>query len=184
MFIKLNQLDKIILKKMILENLQSKILSGDDLERKLAYWKFKSFKIVFSNGCFDILHLGHVDYLTKAKEFGDILLVGLNTDASIKKLKGDQRPINDEISRATILASLSFIDAIVLFDEDTPYNLIKKVLPDVLVKGSDYNIEDIIGYDIIKSKGGNVYTIDLVEGYSTTSVEQKIIQNFLNMNKK
>lgn len=164
---------------MILENIQSKIIANEELDRKLAYWKFKSLKIVFTNGCFDILHLGHVEYLAKAKEYGDILVIGLNTDASVKKLKGEHRPLNDENARAIVLASISFIDAVVLFDEDTPYNLIKKIQPDVLIKGSDYKVEDIVGYDILKAKGGIIQTIDLVEGYSTTSIEQRIIQNYL-----
>lgn len=167
---------------MILENLLSKILIGNELDRKLAYWNFKSYRIVFTNGCFDILHLGHIDYLSKAKEYGDILIVGLNSDDSVKKIKGVQRPINDEKGRATLLAALCFIDAVVLFNEETPYNLIKKIQPDVLIKGSDYKIEEIVGYDIITEKGGKVVTIDLVKGYSTTSIEQKIIQNHLNIN--
>ena len=160
-----------------LDIIKAKILSGEELERKLAYWRFKNLKIVFSNGCFDILHAGHVDYLSKAADEGDVLIIGLNTDASTKRLKGPTRPINDQDARAMIMASLSFVTAVVLFDEDTPYNLIKQVQPDVLVKGSDYKPEDIVGYDILKAKGGIVKTLDLLPGYSTTSIEQKIFNN-------
>jgi len=160
-----------------LEFIKAKILCGEELERKLAYWRFKNLKIVFSNGCFDILHAGHVDYLSKAADEGDVLIIGLNTDASTKRLKGPTRPINDQDARAIILASLSFVTAVVLFDEDTPYNLIKQVQPDILVKGSDYKPEDIVGYDILKAKGGTVKTLDLLPGYSTTSIEQKIFDN-------
>ena len=160
-----------------LDIIKAKILCGEELERKLAYWRFKNLKIVFSNGCFDILHAGHVDYLSKAADEGDVLIIGLNTDASTKRLKGPTRPINDQDARAVILASLSFVTAVVLFDEDTPYNLIKQVQPDVLVKGSDYKPEDIVGYDILKAKGGEVKTLELLPGYSTTSIEQKIFNN-------
>ncbi|MBE0651503.1 MAG: D-glycero-beta-D-manno-heptose 1-phosphate adenylyltransferase [Bacteroidales bacterium] len=158
-----------------LEIIREKILHPDELERALMRWHLKGRKIVFTNGCFDLLHLGHVDYLSKAKDLGDILIVGVNTDKSVKMLgKGDNRPITDENSRAMIMASLHFVDAVVLFHEETPYNLIKTVQPDVLVKGSDYRVEDVVGYDIVKSKGGEVVSIDLLPGYSTTSIEQKI----------
>ena len=164
-----------------MENLQiikKKILDPENLKQSLIRWRFKGKKIVFTNGCFDLLHLGHVDYLSKAKDLGDILIVGVNTDKSVKMLgKGDNRPITDENSRAMLMASLHFVDAVVLFDEETPYNLIKTVQPDVLVKGSDYKAEDVVGYDIVKAKGGEVISIDLVPGYSTTSIEQKIKNN-------
>ena len=151
-----------------------KIIDVSDLKQALAYWKFKDMKIVFTNGCFDIIHRGHIEYLAKASSLGDVLLVGLNTDNSVKQIKGESRPIQDESSRALILASLSFIAGIVLFDEDTPYNLIKTVQPDILVKGSDYAPEDIVGYDIVKAKGGEVITIDITEGYSTTAVIKRL----------
>ena len=160
-----------------LDIIKAKILCDEELERKLAFWRFKNLKIVFSNGCFDILHAGHVDYLSKAADEGDVLIIGLNTDASTKRLKGSTRPINNQDARAMIMASLSFVTAVVLFDEDTPYNLIKQVQPDILVKGSDYKPEDIVGYDILKAKGGEVKTLDLLPGYSTTSIEQKIFEN-------
>jgi rfaE bifunctional protein nucleotidyltransferase chain/domain len=159
------------------EIIQSKILSADNLQKSLAYWRFKSMKIVFTNGCFDILHAGHIEYLAKAASEGDVMILGLNTDNSVRKLKGNHRPINDENARALIMASLNFISAVVLFDEETPYNLIKTVQPDILIKGSDYKPEEIVGYDILKAKGGEVKTIDLVPGYSTTAIEQKIFKS-------
>lgn len=150
--------------------IDQKITEREKLPQKLAYWRFLGYKIVFTNGCFDILHLGHADYLSKAAAHGHILVVGLNTDASVRKIKGPQRPVNNEIARARMLASLMYVSAVVLFDEDTPYELIKSIQPDVLVKGSDYNVEDIVGYDIVKAKGGQVVTIDFLEGYSTTNI--------------
>lgn len=146
------------------------------LKHKLTDWHNNQQKVVFTNGCFDILHRGHVDYLAKAADLGDKLVIGVNTDASVSKLKGPQRPIQDEYSRLQILASLAFVDAVILFDEETPYELIKLVQPDVLVKGSDYKPEDIVGYDIVKAKGGNVNTIDFIPGFSTSLIEKKIKQ--------
>lgn len=156
-----------------LEKIQNKILNKDNLAEWVAECRAKGSKIVFSNGCFDILHRGHVEYLAKAADFGDEMLIGLNTDASVKRLKGSSRPINDEYARAIVLSGLEFVSAVVLFDEDTPYNLIKAVQPDVLVKGSDYKPEDIVGYDIVTAKGGRVETIDFVDGYSTTRTIEK-----------
>ncbi len=157
-----------------LELIQAKILNRKKLENQLAVWRFKDKKIVFTNGCFDLLHLGHIDYLSKAKDQGDVLIVGVNTDASVQRLKGENRPVTDEVSRSTIMASLQFVSAVVLFDEDTPYDLIQQVQPDVLVKGSDYKPEDIVGYDVVKAKGGEIVTIDFLEGYSTTGIFNKI----------
>lgn len=158
-----------------LEIIQSKILSDlEELKRWLAYWNFKDQKVVFTNGCFDILHRGHIDYLARAAGKGDVLIVGLNTDDSVKRIKGDGRPVQDESSRALILAALQFVNAVVLFDEDTPENLIKIVQPDILVKGSDYKAEEIVGYDVVTAKGGKVVTIDFLEGYSTTGILDKI----------
>jgi D-glycero-beta-D-manno-heptose 1-phosphate adenylyltransferase len=154
--------------------IQSKIYKPNHLQSQLAVWRFQGKKIVFTNGCFDLLHLGHIDYLSKAKDAGDILLIGLNTDNSVKRIKGNTRPITDEKSRSMILAALHFVDAVVLFDEDTPYDLINFVKPDVLIKGSDYKPEDIVGYDIVMKKGGEIKTIDFVEGYSTSDIEKKI----------
>lgn len=160
-----------------LELIKSKICHIEDLKNDLALWKFKGQKVVFTNGCFDIVHLGHVDYLAKAASFGNKLIIGLNTDSSVSRIKGSQRPLQDEHSRSMILAAFSFVDKVVFFDEETPYNLIKYIQPDVLVKGSDYKEEDIVGYDIIKAKGGEVITIDFVEGYSTSKIVSKILNS-------
>ena len=161
-----------------LERIQAKIIDSDKLNNQLAVWRFKDQKIVFTNGCFDLLHLGHIDYLSKAKDLGDVLIIGVNTDDSVRRLKGKSRPITDEKSRSMIIASLQFVNAVVLFDEDTPYELIKQVQPDVLVKGSDYKAEDIVGYDIVKAKDGEIVTIDYLEGYATTVIEEKIRKKY------
>ena len=157
-----------------LETIQNKILATDDLLNRLTEWQSQKKNIVWTNGCFDLLHLGHIDYLSKAKDQGDILIVGVNTDESVRRIKKEGRPITDEKSRSTIMASLQFIDAVVLFNEDTPYEMIKLIQPDILVKGSDYKAEDIVGYDIVTNKGGKVVTINFLPGYSTTGIEEKI----------
>ena len=157
-----------------LEKIYDKILNGKSLEERLNLWRKEGKTIVFSNGCFDILHRGHVEYLSKAADLGDVLIIGLNTDASVKRIKGPTRPVNDEKARAVVLAALEFVDAVIFFEEDTPYNLIKFVQPDVLVKGKDYKAEDIVGYDIVVGKGGRVETIELVDGFSTTNTIEKM----------
>ena len=139
----------------------------------LKQWKKENKKIVFTNGCFDLVHRGHLDYLAKAAALGDKLIVGLNTDNSVKRLKGNARPIVDEYSRAFLLASLCFIDAVMLFDEDTPYNIIQAIQPDVLVKGADYQTDAIVGADIVKKKGGNIITLDFLPDFSTSSIIEK-----------
>ena len=159
-----------------IEIIKSKIFDKEELERKLAFWRFKNRKIVFTNGCFDVLHRGHVEYLAQARDKGDVLVVGLNTDASVRRLKGTGRPVNPQEARAMTLAALFFVDAVLFFDEDTPYELIKTVQPDVLVKGADYKPETIVGYDVVTAKGGSVETVDLVAGFSTT----KIIEDLKN----
>jgi len=151
-----------------------KILSKNDAAVLVEKWKQAGDEVVFTNGCFDILHLGHVDYLEKAKQLGSRLVVGLNTDASVKRLKGADRPLNNEYARARMLSALSCTDAVILFDEPTPLELITDIKPDVLVKGSDYTIDTIIGADIVIEHGGSVKTIDLVNGYSTTGIIDKI----------
>lgn len=153
---------------------KSKIIDFNNLESFLSYWRFKNFKIVFTNGCFDIIHRGHIEYLAQAASHGDILIIGLNTDNSVRRIKGKTRPVQDEYARAITLASMQFVNAVVLFDEETPYNLIKKVQPDILIKGSDYKPENIVGYDIVKAKGGKIITIDFIDGYSTTSIIEKL----------
>jgi rfaE bifunctional protein nucleotidyltransferase chain/domain len=156
------------------ETLKNKILKGKALDDLLTTWHRSKKRIVFTNGCFDLMHYGHIDYLSKASEYGDVLIIGLNSDLSVRSIKGSGRPIMDERSRALVLAALFFVDAVALFDEDTPYDLIAKVQPDFLVKGSDYKPEEVAGYDIVKKKGGDVITIDLVPGYSTSSIEKRI----------
>lgn len=136
--------------------------------------KEKGKSIVFTNGCFDILHKGHAFYLEKAAALGDILILGLNSDKSVKKLKGPDRPINNEKSRAYLIAALRSVDFVVLFDEDTPYNVIRGIIPDILIKGGDYKTEDIVGGDIVSDAGGKVMTIKFVEGFSTTNIINKI----------
>ena len=134
-------------------------------------------KVVFTNGCFDVLHRGHVSYLAQARDLGDLLVLGLNSDSSVRRLKGPTRPVNDEESRALVLASLECVDYVVLFDEDTPYRLIDAVQPDILVKGGDYQIDQIVGYDIVKARGGEVLTLPFVDGFSSTSIINRLKQS-------
>lgn len=157
-----------------LETIRNKIIDSKNINSTLAFWKFHNYKIVFTNGCFDILHRGHIEYLAYASSFGDILIVGLNSDHSVKSIKGPSRPVQDETTRALILASLVFVDKVIIFNEDTPYNLIKTIKPNILVKGADYKPEQIVGYDIVKSNGGEIVTIDLTEGHSTTSIINRL----------
>lgn len=154
---------------------KDKIVSRAALPAVVAGWKAGGQRVVFTNGCFDLLHLGHVDYLEKARHLGDRLIVGLNTDASVRCLKPG-RPLQDEMSRARILASLLFVDAVVLFDEPTPLPLIETVLPDILVKGDDYAISGIVGHEVVLQHGGQVLTVPLVAGYSTTRIVERIRQ--------
>lgn len=156
-------------------SIQEKIKAKADLLALVNKEKALGHRIVFTNGCFDILHKGHVDYLAKAADKGDVLIVGVNTDASVKRLgKSPSRPIQDEGARAYLIAALESVSAVVLFNEDTPLELIQAIVPNVLVKGSDYEPEKIVGYDIVKANGGSVETIDFIAGYSTTSIENKI----------
>ena len=148
--------------------------SNQDLAQLVKQWQHEGKKVVFTNGCFDLLHRGHVDYLAKAADCGNKLIIGVNTDASVSTLKGPNRPIQDQQSRLQILASLQCVDAVILFDEQTPYNLIKTIEPDVLVKGSDYEPKNIVGYDVVTAKGGEVKTIDFIPGFSTSDIERKI----------
>ncbi len=159
-----------------LEKFQEKIVSLEEMNQPLARWRFLDKKIVFTNGCFDIIHKGHVDYLARAAEFGDIMIVGLNSDDSVKRLKGNGRPLQDQESRAIILSSLKMVNYVILFDEDTPFNLINHIKPDFLVKGSDYKEKEVVGADIVKSNGGEVILIDFLDGYSTTSIINKLNQ--------
>ncbi|MDR6562705.1 MULTISPECIES: D-glycero-beta-D-manno-heptose 1-phosphate adenylyltransferase [unclassified Arcicella] len=155
---------------------QDKVVTLNEAIERAENWQSEGKKIVFTNGCFDIVHLGHIDYLEKARNLGDKLILGLNTDASVKRLKGESRPVVNEYARSRMMAAFEFIDAVVLFDEPTPKELIEKVKPDILVKGDDYTIETIVGADFVIEKGGEVKTIPLVKGYSTTSLIEKIKQ--------
>lgn len=158
-----------------LDIIKSKIYSWKELRRQIAIWRFSGNRIVFTNGCFDLLHPGHIEYLSQAADEGNILIIGLNTDESVRKLKGSSRPVLNETARSMILASLHFVDAVVLFDEETPLNLIKLVHPDVLIKGGDYAISDIVGSDIVLNDGGEVKTIEFVQGYSSSDIIKRII---------
>ena len=156
------------------KSLLAKITDLQTLKSTVADWQKEGKKVVFTNGVFDLLHIGHITYMAKAAELGDKLIIGLNADASVKRLKGDDRPVNDQNSRALLLAALFFVDAIVLFEDDTPQQLIAALLPDVLVKGADYAIENIVGAKEVIANGGEVKTIDFVEGHSSTAIIQKI----------
>lgn len=157
----------------LIPSLSRKIYTADTIAEQVNNWH-KSETIVFTNGCFDILHLGHIDYLNRSAQLGSKLVVGLNTDASVRKIKGENRPIQDENSRLNILAALECVDAVVLFDEETPLELIKVVKPDVLVKGADYEIEQIVGAKEVKEYGGEVKTIAFLEGYSTSNIVKRL----------
>jgi len=152
----------------------NKIIAIQDLKQGLGNWRQEGKKIVFTNGCFDIVHLGHIQFLQEAKDLGDILIVGLNSDSSVNKIKGKGRPILDQNSRSEILAAFEFVDGVIIFDQDTPFRLIEQLVPDVLVKGSDYLAENIVGSEIVLNSGGEVITIDLVEGYSTSNIIEKV----------
>lgn len=150
------------------------ILNRENLNTEIQKLKNKDKKIVFTNGCFDILHKGHITYLNESKSLGDVLIVGVNSDDSVKKLKGDERPVTNENDRMYALDNLKPVDFVILFTEDTPYNLIKEIIPDILVKGGDWTPDKIIGSDIVLSNGGEVKSLKFVNGYSTTNILEKI----------
>ncbi len=158
----------------MLDHINSKISDLQSLSRLVNAWRVRGDKIVFTNGCFDLLHLGHLSYLAEARALGDKLIVGLNSDASVSKLKGAHRPIHDIKSRAMMLASMECVDGVVVFEEDTPIQLIETLLPDVLVKGGDYELNQIVGHDVVNKAGGVVKTIAFLEGYSSTNIEARI----------
>jgi rfaE bifunctional protein nucleotidyltransferase chain/domain len=155
-------------------HIQQKIQTAEQLRDTVARWRAAGERIVFTNGCFDILHYGHLHYLAEARDLGERLVIGLNSGDSVRRLKGPARPINDEATRAHLLAALEVVDAVVFFDEDTPLELIKTAMPDVLVKGGDWKPEQIVGSDIVLANGGQVHSLPFVDGYSTTNIEQKI----------
>ena len=157
-----------------LKTLNSKVYNLDALTNQVEQWKMAGKKVVFTNGCFDIIHRGHIEVLARTADLGDKLVIGLNSDQSIQKLKGEDRPIIDEQSRAILLAALSFVDAIVLFSEDTPLELISALLPNVLAKGGDYEIETIVGHEIVQKNGGKVKLVPFLDGFSSTTIIDKI----------
>jgi D-glycero-beta-D-manno-heptose 1-phosphate adenylyltransferase len=153
---------------------EHKIFDFTELNREILRWKLKSDTVVFTNGCFDLLHMGHIHTLNEAKKLGHKLIVAVNSDDSVKRLKGNSRPIQNQEERSVQVAALTVVDAVVIFDEDTPFKLIESLLPDVLVKGGDWEIDAIVGADIVTKNGGKVENIPLLEGYSTTSLIDKI----------
>lgn len=157
--------------------IHSKLFSLPALVQQMARWEFLGKKTVFTNGCFDILHQGHIFSLSSAAKEADILIVGVNADLSVKKLKGADRPVNDQAARSLILASLVMVDAVVIFDEDTPFELISAILPNVLVKGGDYTLEQIVGAKEVMANGGRVVINPIIEGFSTTAIIEKIHQS-------
>ncbi len=157
---------------------ESKILTREQAVEQANAWRAAGEAIVFTNGCFDIVHLGHIDYLEKARNLGQRMILGLNTDASVSRIKGPLRPVVNEYARARLMAALAFVDAVTLFDEPTPLALIEAVRPDILVKGDDYSIDTIVGADFVLDNGGRVETVALVPGYSTTSLIARIKESF------
>ncbi len=155
------------------------IIELDELEKNISFWKSKGEKIIFTNGCFDLLHKGHLDLLRSAKRFGDHLIIGLNSDKSIKRIKGNKRPYQNQDVRAASLLKTTLVSAIIIFHDDTPIDLIKKISPDVLVKGSDYEVSKIVGFEFVTRNGGEVKTIKLTPGYSTTKSIKKINNEIL-----
>jgi rfaE bifunctional protein nucleotidyltransferase chain/domain len=158
----------------LLKIIKDKIIMPAELSKMVANWQLKNQKIVFTNGCFDLLHQGHVTYLAEAASYGNRMIVGLNSDASVTKLKGISRPIQDEYSRALIIASLHVVDAVVIFNDDTPENLIQTISPDYLIKGGDWKPEQIVGAKHVRSYGGNVCVIPFIDGFSTSAIVSKI----------
>ena len=155
-------------------SIPNKIFTLTELNQQLKRWRLLNKKIVFTNGVFDILHEGHIASLSEAALHGHILIAGINSDASVKRLKGESRPVNSENSRMLLMASLVMIDAVILFEEDTPLNLITAILPDVLVKGGDYSIEQIVGAKEVTANGGEVKIVPILEGFSTTGIIEKM----------
>ena len=159
-------------------NTASKVKTLEETVSLANQWRDAGQTVVFTNGCFDILHLGHVDYLEKARNLGHKLVLGINTDASVGRIKGPLRPVVDQYARARLMASLVFVDVVVLFDESTPESLIRAIKPDILVKGNDYSPQNIVGADFVVANGGSVKTIPLVDGYSTSQIIEKIKKAF------
>ena len=157
-----------------LEKINDKIFGLEFLMKNIDQWRNENKKIVFTNGCFDLIHLGHIELLASSSDLGDVLIIGVNSDSSIQKLKGENRPIIEEDSRVKQLAALEFVDAVILFNESTPQKLIEKIKPDVITKGGDYKAENVVGNEVVTQKNGQVVIIPLTQGYSTTSLLKKI----------
>ncbi len=160
-----------------LQKINSKIVSASKAAEIIAGWRKSNCKVVFTNGCFDLVHKGHIDYLSKAADMGTHLIIGLNTDASVSRIKGPSRPVSSEESRALVMAAFDFVSLVVFFDEDTPYELIKALQPDILVKGADYTPDNIVGADLVRQHGGQVATIAFIPGFSTSALIKRIIDN-------
>lgn len=152
----------------------AKVMSLEEAVRTVARWRLQGRTVVFTNGCFDILHAGHLDLLERASSLGDRLVLGVNADASVRRLKGEERPVNDERFRARMLASMSIVDAVVVFPEDTPQAVIEALRPDILVKGGDYRAEDVVGAGVVAAHGGRVEIVPLTDGHSTTGLIGRI----------
>lgn len=157
------------------ERIEQKIQSREQISDTVTAWRLSGQRIVFTNGCFDILHYGHLHYLSAARDLGERLVIGLNSAASVSRLKGPNRPINDELTRTRLLAALEVVDAVVVFESDTPLELIQHIQPDILVKGGDWQLHQIVGSDVVLAAGGQVLSLPFVQGYSTTNIEQKIL---------
>ena len=157
-----------------LKKINNKIFDLQLLMKKIEKWRSENKKVVFTNGCFDLIHLGHIEILARSADYGDKLIIGVNSDLSIKKLKGENRPIIEESSRIRQLSALEFVDAVVLFDEETPIKLIETIKPDVITKGGDYTAKNVVGNEVVSQKSGEVVIIPLTQGYSTTSILNKI----------
>ncbi len=162
---------------------EPKLLTHEHAAVTIVEWKRQGKKVVFTNGCFDILHAGHIDYLEKAKGLGDALVVGVNSDASIQRLKGKKRPIVPVVDRCKVLCGLEAVDAVVIFEEDTPRQIIEKLLPDILIKGSDWPIDKIVGGKTVRAHGGEVRTVEFLEGHSTTSLVERIVERYCSREK-
>ena len=158
------------------QDIEQKIITLDEMCKRLDTLRSRETKcnVVFTNGCFDLLHRGHADYLSRARDLGDLLIIGLNSDSSVSRLKGPSRPISNQNSRAYLLASFAFVDYVILFEDDTPKKLIEAIRPDILVKGGDYKKEEVVGWDFVESYGGKVALLDLVRGESTTNLVNRM----------
>ena len=155
------------------DKIESKLFQLNDLLKRIEFWRRLGDKIVFTNGCFDIVHQGHAHLLASCSEMGERLIIGLNSDSSVKRLKGKDRPVNDEQSRAVVLAAMQFTDAIIIFEEDTPETLIHAIKPDILVKGGDWKPDEIVGSAFVKSYGGQIKVVPYLNGFSTTGIIQR-----------